>query len=449
VRVSVFGLGYVGAVTAACLARDAHEVVGVEPNVSKLHRLAEGRSPIAEPGLDELVGSVTAAGRLSVTSDARAALDGAQVSLVSVGTPSRPNGSLDLSFVESVCSDIGRLIADREDYHVVVIRSTMLPGSTTQVVIPALERASGRIAGKDFGVAVCPEFLRESSAIRDFYSPPFTILGSSDPRSLTMLRELFAFLRAPVREVDPGTAEALKYACNAFHAVKVTFANEIARFCSASDVDPRQVMDVFVEDQELNISSRYLRPGFAFGGSCLPKDIRALTHRARTQDVNLPMLSALLPSNRVHIDQAVSMVLETGARRVALMGLSFKPGTDDLRESPFVALAEKLIGKGIDLKIYDELVNPERLLGANRAYFETHLPHLMRGLADTAEEALDEARCVVLATTDPVVMDALLLGPAVPVIDLSGGLSHELEINLADRSPIAVGEVPPFQGLAW
>ena len=442
-QVAVLGLGYVGCVTAACLAEMGHDVVGVDTVASKVAAIEGGRSPIVEPGLDELVAAARAQGRLRAHSDVHAAVAAAAVSLVSVGTPSRENGSLDLTYVTRVCTEIGEALRDVEGFRVVVLRSTMLPGSVAEVVVPALEAASGKRADVDFGVAMCPEFLRESVAIADFHRPPFTVLGVRDPRTEEVLRALFRGIAAPVHVVDVATAEGLKYACNAFHAVKVTFANEMARFCDASGVDPRPLMSLFTQDAELNISPRYLRPGFAFGGSCLPKDVRAMVHRARMTDQDLPLLTSLLASNDLHVERAFDRIMATHARRVALLGLSFKAGTDDLRESPFVTLAERLIGKGIALSIYDPVVNPGALVGANRAVMEERLPHLMKILHPEVASALEGVELVVLATSEPSVVRALRDADVAQVVDLTGSLRPDDEAAL--RGSVAGG----FRGVAW
>ncbi|MGH8866742.1 MAG: nucleotide sugar dehydrogenase [Actinomycetes bacterium] len=450
-RVAVFGLGYVGSVTAACLAAAGHEVVGVDPVAAKRDALRKGRSPVSEPGLDMIIADAVGRGALRVADDVTEAVQAVDVCVICVGTPSQANGSLDLSYLTRVAEQIGAALGPVDRHVVVAVRSTVLPGTTESVVAPLLERASGKIDGEGFSVAFCPEFLRESTAVEDFYAPPFTVLGTRSDTASSMLTGLLRQGTSPVHVVDPATAEALKYACNAFHAVKVTFANEIGRFCRSVGVDARGVMDIFCEDDQLNVSRRYLRPGFAFGGSCLPKDLRALVHRARHADQDLPLLASLLPSNETHIRQAVDVVLATGTRRVALLGLSFKPGTDDLRESPFVTVAEALLGKGIDLRVYDKAVNPQRLVGANREYMERHLPHLARVLTSDVEEALDGAECVVLATPDPGVATAVLLGPSVPVVDLSGGLDAEQEDELRRVIEIPQQGAPAraYYGVAW
>lgn len=450
-RVAVFGLGYVGSVTAGCLAAEGHRVIGVDPVEAKCAALRAGRAPVAEPGLEAIVTEAVATGALTVTDDVAEAVAAADVCLVCVGTPSRPNGSLDLTYLTRVAEQIGAALSTVDHDVVVAVRSTVLPGTTEKVVGPLLERSSGRTVDDGVSLAFCPEFLRESTAVEDFYAPPFTVLGTRSEKAARALTGLLRQGTTPVHVVDPASAEALKYACNAFHAVKVTFANEVGRFCRAAGVDARQVMDIFCEDDQLNISRRYLRPGFAFGGSCLPKDLRALVYQARHSDQDLPLLASLLPSNETHIRQAVDLVLATGARRVALLGLSFKPGTDDLRESPFVAVAEALLGKGVDLRIFDSTVNPERLVGANREYVDRHLPHLARLLTSDVEVAVDGAECLVLATPDPAVAAKVLLGPAVPLIDLSGGLEADQEDQLRRVVEIPAQQAPAreYHGVAW
>lgn len=432
-KVAVFGLGYVGSVTATCLAKDGHEVVGVEPIATKVDAILAGQPPVAEPGLAEIVTDVVASGRLSATTSADLALTGADLALICVGTPSRHNGSLDLRYVHRVAEQIGEYLkADtgRDKPLTVVFRSTMLPGSVEGELAPIIEKFSGTAVGTSFDVAFCPEFLREATAISDFYRPPFTVIGTESVRAENAMRELLAAVDAPVHPVPIATAEALKYACNAFHAVKVAFGNEIGRFCDAVGVDGRDVMDIFTQDTDLNISARYLRPGFAFGGSCLPKDVRAIVHRARSLDVELPMIGSLLATNEVHIRRAVEHVLDSDCRRVTLVGLSFKAGTDDLRESPYVELAEVLLGKGVELSIYDTHIQPDRLVGANRAVVEDHLPHLHRILTNSVPEALVDTELVLLATNEPDVV-ATVRASGLPIVDLQGPATGWAQPELA------------------
>ena len=380
-KVAVVGLGYVGTVTAACLASRGHHVWGVDVDAAKVDEIRSGRSPVAEPGLDALVSRTVADGRLRATTSCADALDRADVSLVCVGTPSAARGGTDLSHVRRAVDDIVaalRVVAPpASGRHSVVIRSTVPPGTVENVVTPAL---TDGLAGTQIavGAAMCPEFLREGSGIADFFASPFLVVGTSDPGVAQTVTDLFGFLDQPVRVVDVRTAEALKYACNAFHATKVSFANEMARLFRLLGVDSREVMALFCEDQVLNISPAYLRPGFAFGGSCLPKDLRSLLHLARMNGADLPLLAGTLATNELVINEAVDRVVACDGRTVALLGLSFKMDTDDLRESPNVELAERLIGKGFDVRIYDPVVNPARLVGANRRHVESKLPHLGR-----------------------------------------------------------------------
>lgn len=397
-KLAIFGLGYVGVVSAACLARDGHTVVGVDPNPTKTGLVNSGKTPIIEPGLAMLIRDGVEAGRLEATADVAAAVAHAQLMLVCVGTPGHGNGSLDLTFVRRVCAEIGAVLREATEFKVIVIRSTMLPGSMASVVIPALEESSGKKAGLDFGVCINPEFLREGSAIYDYDNPPKTVIGATDERASLAMQGLYAHLNAPMLLTDLQTAEMVKYADNSWHALKVTFANEMGRLCKAMGVDARELMKLFCEDRKLNISSAYLKPGFAFGGSCLPKDVRAVTYQGRLLDVDTPVLSAVLASNRVQIDHALSMVYATGKRRIGLMGLSFKEGTDDLRESPIVTLAERLIGKGYEVLIFDRNVKLASLVGANKDYILNHIPHIGRLLVTDPEALFGRSEVIVLAT---------------------------------------------------
>lgn len=393
---SVFGLGYVGCVSAACLAKEGHIVIGVDVNPGKVEMINTGTSPIVEAGLGELLSEVVQSNRLSATTDATSAVHHSDVSLVCVGTPSNQNGSLDLSYVVRVCEEIGAALKDKSERHVIVMRSTMLPGTIENVVIPALEESSGKHANKDFGVCINPEFLREGTSLKDFYAPPFTLIGSDDEETASTLRAIYTSIDAPLFVTPVKTAEMVKYVCNCFHALKVGFANEVGNICKTLGIDSHEVMDIFCQDSKLNLSPYYLKPGFAFGGSCLPKDLRAINYKARQMDVEVPILSAILPSNRQQVERAVDMVLATGKKRVGVLGFSFKAGTDDLRESPMVALIETLIGKGLQLRIYDRDVSLARLFGANKEYIERQIPHISQLMRATIEEVLDSSDVIVI-----------------------------------------------------
>jgi len=406
-KVSVFGLGYVGSVSAASFAADGHEVVGVDVNAGKVEAVNAGRSPIVEPGLEEQLAEAVSAGRLRATSDTADAVAATEVSLLCVGTPSRKNGSLDLTYLERVASQIGEEIAKKDAYHVVVVRSTVLPGTTHEVVIPALERTSGKKYGEGFGVSVNPEFLREGTALKDFRKPPLTLVGHNHAADASGTIALYQAIDAPLISTSIRVAEMIKYTSNTWHALKVCFANEIGNVCKRLGVDSHEVMDVFCRDEKLNLSSYYLKPGFAFGGSCLPKDVRALQYRAKEIDVDLPVISSILPSNRLQIEHAVAEVLDTGKKRVGLLGFSFKAGTDDLRESPIVILAESLLGKGCALKIYDRNVSIARLVGSNKDYIEGQIPHLSSLLCDTLEEVIDKSEVIVVGNQSPEFAAAL------------------------------------------
>ncbi|MGQ0539507.1 MAG: UDP-glucose dehydrogenase family protein [Gemmatimonadaceae bacterium] len=395
-RVSVFGLGYVGCVSAACFAKEGHNVLGVDVSAAKVAMVDAGQATIVEHGIAELVAAMHAQGRLRATTDVRTAIQESDISLICVGTPSRPNGSLDLSYVERCAREIGAALRDKPARHTVVVRSTVLPGSTHEVVVPALEGASGKQAGTDFLVCMNPEFLREGTSIKDFYEPPFTLVGCDDPAHSLAVRELYATVRAPLHITETRVAEMIKYACNSFHGLKVGFANEIGNLCKALGIDSHDVMRLFCEDTKLNISPAYLRPGFAFGGSCLPKDLRAITYRARQVDVATPILSATLASNEAQIGRAYDMVMALGRKRVGILGLAFKAGTDDLRESPIVTLIERLIGKGLQVSIYDREVSRARLIGANKEYIEREIPHVWSLMRERIDEVLRESDVVVI-----------------------------------------------------
>lgn len=436
-RIAVLGLGYVGTVTAAALAAFGHEVIGVDTNPEKVTMVNEGRSPVIEEGLDELLADGVAAGRIRATDDTAEAITGTDVSMVCVGTPSLDNGSLDLSQVERVAALIGEALASHDGYHVVGIRSTMLPGSMRETVIATLENASGKTAGVDFGVCLNPEFLREGSSLRDFRNPPFTLIGGDDDRSVSAVAELYAELAAEVVVVPLGVAEMVKYTSNAFHALKVTFANEIGAISKTLGIDSHQVMDVFARDRKLNISEAYLRPGFAFGGSCLPKDLRALSYHARTSDIETPLLEAIMRSNTVHVERALRMIQAQGRKRVGVLGFSFKAGTDDLRESPIVELIERLIGKGYEITVYDRNVSLANLKGANRAYIEREIPHIASLMASSVADVVAFAEVLVVGNAAEEFRD-------VP----DAVRDDQTVIDLVRILPDAESK-PGYQGIAW
>lgn len=395
-RVSIFGLGYVGCVSAACLAKEGHEVIGVDVNPLKVEIINDGRSPIVEPRVEELINEAVKGERLRATSDATKAVMQSDMSLICVGTPGNHNGSLDLSYIKRACQQIGEALASKGRPHIVVMRSTMLPGTVEQIVIPTLEVFSGKRAGRDFSVAINPEFLREGTSIHDFYSPPFTLIGADDEDTSSQLQRLYRHIEAPVICMAIKEAEMVKYASNCFHALKVTFANEIGNICKALAVDSHKVMDAFCKDTKLNLSPYYLKPGFAFGGSCLPKDLRAITYKAKELDVEVPLLNSILVSNRQQIERAVDAVLQTGRKTVGVLGLSFKSGTDDLRESPMVTLIETLIGKGLKLSIYDDDVEMARLFGANKQYIEREIPHISQLLRPDLGEVIEGSEVIII-----------------------------------------------------
>ena len=406
-NVSVFGLGYVGSVSAASFAADGHTVVGVDVNPDKVASLNEGRSPIVEKGLDELIRDNVANRRLRATTSTANAVAATDLSLICVGTPSRRNGSLDLSYLERVCEQIGESLIDKNAYHVVIVRSTVLPGTTHGVVIPALERTSRKKYGTGFGVTVNPEFLREGTAINDFRTPPMTLVGHNYISDGQPTEALYTKVDAQLVITSIRTAEMIKYASNTWHALKVCFANEVGNLCKRLEIDSHEVMDIFCRDEKLNLSSYYMKPGFAFGGSCLPKDVRAMQYRAKELDLDMPVIQSILGSNQLQIQHAIDLVVETGKRNVGLLGFSFKAGTDDLRESPIVILAEALLGKGYSLRIYDKNVSMARLVGANKEYINTQIPHLSSLLTESVDEVIDESDVIVVGNGSPEFAEAL------------------------------------------
>jgi GDP-mannose 6-dehydrogenase len=417
-RISVLGLGYVGAVSAGCLARDGHEVIGVDPERTKVELINAGKAPIIEKDIGEIIAAQVAAGRLRATSDVSEGLRASDLALVCVGTPSQPNGDIDLSYVRRVCEQIGRTLAAHEGAPVIVMRSTMLPGTMREVVIPTLETFSGKRAGAEFGVCINPEFLREGTAVHDYDHPPKTVIGEVNRASGDLLAALYAGMPGPLIRTDIETAEMVKYADNAWHALKVGFANEIGNLCKGLNVDAHRVMDIFCQDRKLNLSPYYLKPGFAFGGSCLPKDVRALLYKARTLDLALPILSAILPSNQMQIERGVQAVIDRGHRRVGILGFSFKAGTDDLRESPMVELTERLLGKGYDLRVYDRNVSLAALHGANRDYILHRIPHISRLMLPSVDEVLAHAQTLVIGNASPEFADVpRRIGEGQTVID--------------------------------
>ena len=417
-KVSVLGLGYVGCVSAACLATMGHEVIGVDVNPLKIDLITQGRATVVEERIGDLTAAAVRSGSLRAVSDVKEAITATEVSLICVGTPSAPNGSLSTSYLERVAEQIGEALAVSSHQHTVVVRSTMLPGTCMELLIPILEKYSGKTAGVDFGVAVNPEFLREGTSVRDFFDPPKTVIGEYDVASGEVVARLYEALPGESFRVPIPVAEMIKYADNSFHALKIGFANELGAICRALGVDSSAVMDVFLSDRKLNISPAYLRPGFAFGGSCLPKDLRSLVYAARRADVSVPILEHILPSNEDHLRRAFEAIAATGKRRVGLFGLSFKPGTDDLRESPLVELAERLLGKGYDLRIYDANVTLSRLMGANQEYIESRLPHLGDLLSNSIGSVLEHAEVCVVGSTDSTVLGALEAAGDRTIIDL-------------------------------
>jgi GDP-mannose 6-dehydrogenase len=438
VKLLVWGLGYVGTVSAACLADSGHDVVGIEPSAAKVEALQSGRSPIREPKLETTIAESLDAGRLQASSDPSGLVSRADASLVCVGTPSSAEGRAQLDALISVAEEIGRQLAEDPGYHVVIVRSTVFPGTVGGIVRERLESCSGLGAGDGFGLAMNPEFLRETSAVDDFYAPPFTVVGALDERSGASVEALYETVDAPVFRVRIEQAEMVKLVCNAFHALKVGFANEVGRVCDALDMDSRQVMEMLCADKKLNISSAYLRPGFAFGGSCLPKDLRSLTSNARRFGVELPILEGVLPSNRLQVDAARAKIHSLGGRRIAVLGLSFKPNTDDVRESPTIQLVRELWEDGLDVVVHDPDIRLEQMLGSNREYLERQLPQIGEIARSSVDEALEGADIVVVSQRRPEFSEAMRQLNGIKVVDL---------VSL-DSVP---GESDPdlYRGISW
>jgi len=435
--ISLFGLGYVGSVSAACFAHMGHKVTGVDISKTKVEMLDSGRSPIIEARMEELVAAANKSCRLHATTDSTAAVLASDISFVCVGTPSLRSGKLDLSHVEHVSREIGTALKQKSSFHTVVLRSTVLPGTTETLMIPAIENASGKKAGVDFAVCYNPEFMREGSAVGDFLQPPYTILGSQNSQHLAILRELYQDIPAATFEVSIGVAEMVKYVSNLYHAVKVGFANEVGTLCKHMSVEADQVTKIFMSDTKLNISSAYLSPGFAFGGSCLPKDLRAITYRGKELDLELPLLESLMPSNAKHVDRGVEAVLRTGKRKIGMLGLSFKAGTDDLRESPQVQLIKRLLGEGCQVKVWDKDVSLGRLAGSNRQYIEEVIPHIGSLLSADMAEVIRDSDVVVIGTKIEKTELAKLLS------------SGQLVIDLVNLDPAKRPQAAAYEGICW
>ena len=436
-RISVFGLGYVGTVSAACLSADGHAVVGVDVNADKVGAINAGTSPIVEPGVDRLIADGHRNGTLRATSSALDAIQASDVSLVCVGTPSHLNGSLDLRYVQRVCEEIGTALRGKAARHLVVMRSTMLPGTTETLAIPALEESSRAATGRNWAVCYNPEFLREGSSVNDFYNPPKIVIGEASPESGDPLARIYERLKAPLIRTSIRAAEMVKYADNSFHALKITFANEIGNLCKRMGIDSHEVMSIFCQDTRLNLSPAYLRPGFAFGGSCLPKDLRALTYQAKLLDLESPVINAVLRSNHSHFVVAVQRITNLAKKRIGFLGMSFKADTDDLRESPLVEMIETLLGKGYSIRVYDKNVSVTRLVGANKRFMDEHIPHLSSLLVDTPDQLVEHSEVLVLGHPSPEIPALLAkMRRDQYVIDL---------VAAAKNVPMA----PTYEGLCW
>ena len=435
-KISIMGLGYVGAVSAGCLAEEGHEVIGVDPQQAKVDLINAGKTPIIEKDIGEMIAKNVAAGRLRATTDVLEAVRHTDLSLICVGTPSMGNGHIDLRYVKRVCEQIGEGLVNHPG-HTVVIRSTMLPGTMRGTVIPALESSSGLKAGEDFGLCINPEFLREGTAVYDYFHPPKTVVGQIDAASGDVLAKLYGHLPCPLIRTDYETAEMVKYADNTWHALKVAFANEIGNICKGLGLDSHKLMDIFCQDTKLNLSPYYLKPGFAFGGSCLPKDVRALSYKAKTMDVSVPIINAILPSNQIQIERGIQSVIDKGSKKIGILGFSFKAGTDDLRESPIVELAERLIGKGYDLRVYDANVKIASIHGANKEYILNQIPHISKLMVNDIQEVLDHADTIVIGNGSAEFREVpKLLGPGQSIVDL---------VRIADTKSVE----GVYDGICW
>jgi GDP-mannose 6-dehydrogenase len=427
VKISIFGLGYVGAVSLGCLARDGHDVYGVDIDQVKLDLIASGNTPIIEEGMADLMANVANSGRVKVTQDVEEAIQNTEISFICVGTPSAPNGSQDQSALLRLSEQLGEAIAKKSGYHVFVLRSTVTPGTLEDIMRSIIEKTSGKKDGVDFDLCFQPEFLREGTSIKDYDNPPFTVIGTQSKKAEEKLKALFGHLPCEFTVCSIKTAEMLKFCCNDFHALKITFANEVARLSQSLGVDPHEVMSLICKDTHLNISPAYLKPGFSFGGSCLPKDLRATVHMAKMRDVEIPMLAGVLRSNKIHTDHAINEVLATGKKKIGMIGLSFKSGTDDLRESPMVTITEQFIGKGLDLSIYDPEVNLSRLLGANKKYINESIPHIGELMVDDCEDMINSSEVVIVGLNDKELIEIIqkTVRPDQIVFDLVNFPDHD------------------------
>lgn len=436
-NINIFGLGYVGCVSAACLAKNNHIVTGIDVDPVKVQIINQGKSPIVEEGLDELINKTVSSGFLKATNSE---IPDADISIICVGTPSNDNGSLDLKYIKQVASDIGKYLKGLNHYHVVVNRSTILPGSIETIVIPILEKESGKKLGEDFGVCMNPEFMREGTSIYDYYNPPFTLIGSNDEKSAKLVAQLYENIEAPLYFTNIKVAEMVKYASNTFHALKVTFANEIGNICKKLQIDSHEVMDIFSKDNKLNISNYYLKPGFSFGGSCLPKDLRAITYKARELDLDTPLLNSLMISNQKQVENAFNLISKLNTKKIGFAGLSFKAGTDDLRESPIVELIEKLIGKGFNVSIFDREVSLAKLFGSNKRYIETVIPHISSLMKNSIDDMIKDSEIIVIGKKEVAYKEPLL-----KAIQSNGVYLFDL-VRLFNKNEIPKAR---YEGICW
>jgi GDP-mannose 6-dehydrogenase len=434
-KINIFGLGYVGCISAACLANDGHDVTGIDIDPMKVKMINKGKAPIIEPGLQEALKKACKSQKLKASVDS---IGPADVSFICVGTPSNENGSLRLDYINRIAEQIGDILKKTDSYHVVNVRSTVLPGTIEEKIIPTLERRSKKKAGRDFGICMNPEFLREGSSISDYYNPPFTVIGEINKKSGNIVAQAYKSINAPMFRTNIKVAEMVKYSCNTFHALKITFANEIGNLCKKLNIDSHEVMNIFCQDKKLNLSGYYLKPGFAFGGSCLPKDLRALLYKAQDIDTDCPVMGSILRSNANQIDTAYKLINKTKKRNVGIMGISFKAGTDDLRESPMVDLAEKLIGKGFNVSIYDKEVSLAKIHGANKRYIEKMIPHISSIVKPSAQDVFDESDVIVICkNSEEIKKVCMQSNTKKTIVDLVRMFTNKKEIN------------KPYEGICW
>jgi GDP-mannose 6-dehydrogenase len=406
-NISIFGLGYVGAVSTACLAEMGYSVIGVDIDQKKIELMNKGLSPIFEKDLPEMIKKYKDAGRLSVTSDAKSAVLNSELSIICVGTPSMEEGAVDLNFIRKVCGDIGEAIKCKNEFHVICIRSTLPSGTTRNVLVPIIEEHSCKKVGIDFGICFNPEFLRETTAVDDFFNPTRTVIGKYDERGAKCLESVYADIQAPIIQTSLEVAEMTKYVENSWHALKICFGNEIGSLCNQLGIDSLELMDIFCQDTKLNISTHYLKPGFSFGGSCLPKDVRAINHLSSRLKIETPLLASILTSNMNHFDRAIQCIRSFKKKKLGFLGLTFKPNTDDVRESPYLNLVEIFLKEGFDIAAYDANIACSEIMGENKKFLFSGLNANSNIIRENIDDVIIHAEVLVIAHNSPTYRDAV------------------------------------------